>query len=326
MTVDAQLRTAAEAWLDDDPDERDRAELRALLNSGDGAELADRFAGRLTFGTAGLRGAVAAGPNRMNRAVVRATTAALAGWLVGLLRSAYSNASERKTIGALWDVGTFWPRAVHPFAPPCYGERAVPEIIDRVLLLMGPVAPDEAFPGQQDLADEYRLAVGCGPVLLTGYSQGAIIAPAVAAQLPADMLTGPNFALLTLACPLRRLYGRAFPAYFGKQHLEQLSQQLSANGRQRWRNVVRRSDYVGSWVFAQPAPIRNQEYLDEHLDQLCWDPVLLAPDAEPTPPPAHRHAGWWQDPRTQEIGAYLVGQLGSLPTTPSRRPAETPVS
>ena len=82
MTVDAELRTAVEAWLDDDPDERDRAELRALLDSGDGAELADRFAGRLTFGTAGLRGAVGAGPNRMNRAVVRAATAAVAGWLV----------------------------------------------------------------------------------------------------------------------------------------------------------------------------------------------------------------------------------------------------
>jgi len=82
MTVDAQLRTAVEAWLDDDPDERDRGELRALLNGGDGAELADRFAGRLTFGTAGLRGAVGAGPNRMNRAVVRAATAAVAGWLL----------------------------------------------------------------------------------------------------------------------------------------------------------------------------------------------------------------------------------------------------
>jgi len=88
MTVDAELRTAVEAWLDDDPDERDRAELRALLARGDrdegdaDAELADRFAGRLTFGTAGLRGAVGAGPNRMNRAVVRAATAAVAGWLV----------------------------------------------------------------------------------------------------------------------------------------------------------------------------------------------------------------------------------------------------
>ena len=47
------------------------------------AELRDRFADRLHFGTAGLRGAVAAGPNRMNRAVVRAATAAVADWLLG---------------------------------------------------------------------------------------------------------------------------------------------------------------------------------------------------------------------------------------------------
>ena len=89
--VDAGLRAVVEAWMEDDPDERDRAELRALLaGAADGdsdaeAELADRFAGRLTFGTAGLRGAVGAGPNRMNRAVVRAATAAVAGWLLGTL-------------------------------------------------------------------------------------------------------------------------------------------------------------------------------------------------------------------------------------------------
>jgi phosphomannomutase len=78
------LRAQAERWIAGDPDERDRAELRALLDD-DGeaaaAELADRFAARLEFGTAGLRGAIGAGPNRMNRAVVRAATAALARWL-----------------------------------------------------------------------------------------------------------------------------------------------------------------------------------------------------------------------------------------------------
>ena len=75
------LKGRVAAWIADDPDDRDRAELAGLLEAGGAAELADRFAGRLEFGTAGLRGAVAAGPNRMNRAVVRATSAALAGWL-----------------------------------------------------------------------------------------------------------------------------------------------------------------------------------------------------------------------------------------------------
>jgi phosphomannomutase len=88
--IPADLRARAEAWIAEDPDPGDRAELRALLAGSGGtdarsplarAELADRFAGRLEFGTAGLRGAVGAGPNRMNRAVVRAATAALAGWL-----------------------------------------------------------------------------------------------------------------------------------------------------------------------------------------------------------------------------------------------------
>jgi phosphomannomutase len=84
------LRSQVEAWIGEDPDPGDRDELRALLTVGDQGgepgqtavdELTDRFAGRLRFGTAGLRGQVGAGPNRMNRAVVRAATAALAGWL-----------------------------------------------------------------------------------------------------------------------------------------------------------------------------------------------------------------------------------------------------
>ena len=78
----------ADAWLADDPDEGDRAELSRLIEAaraGDAAAaagLADRFSDRLHFGTAGLRGEIGAGPNRINRAVVRATTAALARYLL----------------------------------------------------------------------------------------------------------------------------------------------------------------------------------------------------------------------------------------------------
>ncbi|MGC9961745.1 MAG: phospho-sugar mutase [Acidimicrobiales bacterium] len=80
----SDLEERARAWIADDPDPSTRAELERLLADRSAeakAELEDRFARRLHFGTAGLRGAVAAGPNRMNRAVVRTATAALAAWL-----------------------------------------------------------------------------------------------------------------------------------------------------------------------------------------------------------------------------------------------------
>jgi phosphomannomutase len=57
--------------------------------------LRDRFADRLHFGTAGLRGVVAAGPNRMNRAVVRAATAAVASWLLGPGSGARGRGAQR---------------------------------------------------------------------------------------------------------------------------------------------------------------------------------------------------------------------------------------
>src|SRR5690606_8267721 len=66
---------------DDDPDPVTAAELDSLLAAGDEAALRDRFGASLAFGTAGLRGALGAGPNRMNRVVVRRAAAALARWL-----------------------------------------------------------------------------------------------------------------------------------------------------------------------------------------------------------------------------------------------------
>ena len=83
----SELVAAATRWRDQDPDPATRAELASLLeraDQGDTAaesELTDAFAGALEFGTAGLRGRLGPGPNRMNRVVVSQAAAALAAHL-----------------------------------------------------------------------------------------------------------------------------------------------------------------------------------------------------------------------------------------------------
>ena len=82
-TVPNDLEARVRAWLDDDPDPSTRAELEGLLALAETADLDERFAGRLTFGTAGIRGPLGGGPMRMNIALARRVAAGLAAHLLG---------------------------------------------------------------------------------------------------------------------------------------------------------------------------------------------------------------------------------------------------
>jgi phosphomannomutase len=79
--MDTQLKFRVKHWLENDPNPHTRQELQALMDAGNDTELQARFSGRLAFGTAGLRGVVAAGPMRMNRLVVQQTSAGLGAYL-----------------------------------------------------------------------------------------------------------------------------------------------------------------------------------------------------------------------------------------------------
>ncbi len=78
----SDIRATTRAWIDGDPDPVTRAELSGLLDADALGELADRMNGSLAFGTAGLRGVVEGGSNRMNRATVIRATAGLAAFLL----------------------------------------------------------------------------------------------------------------------------------------------------------------------------------------------------------------------------------------------------
>ncbi|CAM3734614.1 hypothetical protein NOGI109294_11450 [Nocardiopsis gilva] len=204
--------------------------------------------------------------------------------LVAIGGSAYRNRPTRQVVGVLWDIGTFWPRAAHPLAPPSYAERAVPQLVARV-------------------AGKTGRGIG---VVLSGHSQGSVLAAATAWQLPARCRS--HVVLLTHGSPLYRLYARYFPAYFGPRALGDLYARVDY-----WRNLWRATDAIGGPIeverdaeegatafvgFAEPLP-----------DPRHFDPG----EGEALRPPVLGHSFYTRDPAYTEAALAAVRRVARAP-------------
>ncbi|WP_018539930.1 hypothetical protein [Streptomyces sp. MspMP-M5] len=245
-----------------------------------GAWLTDRAPGRATEGA----------PPFVHAAAAAAES--LGSWLMGagvvllltMGRRAYRDHSARRTIGILWDVGTFWPRAAHPFAPPCYAERAVPDLTWRMATWT------ERYDGR---------------LVISGHSQGSVLAAAAVWQL--DLVTRSRVALLTYGSPLERLYGRWFPAYFGPPALTGLHREMDD-----WRNLWRFTDPIGG-------PIRLTCEDGRAIDEgPLRDPLAFGRTLQnPLPAQILGHGDYQADPVFDRVRAQLFARLA--PGIPAQR-------
>ncbi|MEU8208941.1 hypothetical protein AB0B85_07045 [Micromonospora sp. NPDC049044] len=209
--------------------------------------------------------------------------AIILGLIIGSI-FAYRTIPFRRHVGVLWDLGTFWPRAAHPFAPPCYAERAVPELTRRIT---------------------YLVESG-NAVLLTGHSHGSVLLAAAVLQLPPEV--GSRVALLTHGSPLRRLYARLFPAYIDDAVLRDIGHRVGW----RWVNLWRDTDPIGGWVFSAHRSPRTAPSSDPAaaVDRRQRDPRdVVTPPSDSVPPPIHGHWPDEADEAFTEVVRELVRRL-----------------
>ncbi len=219
--------------------------------------------------------------------------------------------ARRRQVGIIWDVLTFWPRRIHPWAIRPYAERAVPELQER---LCSHITRDRGL-------------------ILSAHSQGTVIAVAALAQfMPASGTDDPDrdvlrhIALVTYGSPIAQLYERFFPAYFHRTLTRGLGDRLFDDGiapAASWRNFYRETDYIGKALFAGDDAV--DRVLDDPALQPDIDDLALADVVADSPDPVREafamlalHSDYNGEAQLREWVEHVGRRIGGSPDEPSK--------
>ncbi|MFC4942858.1 hypothetical protein [Pseudonocardia sp. GCM10023141] len=222
--------------------------------------------------------------------------------LVGLGAAVFRVGRTRRSVGILWDLASFWPRSVHPLAPPCYAERTVPDLKERIRWHVNGLSGEAS-----DLPR--------GALVLAAHSQGTVITAAALLQLQAhpdkERVDLAHVAFLSYGCVLQRLYADYFPLYLGEAQLKDLDRAVGDD--RRWLNLWRRSDHLGGPVSRNP------------VDRQLVDPRYSPVPGDLSYPAPGRHSMYPRDPAFQQAVADLAERLPpAAPGTPEAAPRTLP--
>lgn len=167
----------------------------------------------LLIGGAAIIGAVAAGFVTFRTVAVVCTLIIPAIAVVVRIAGAWGDPDRRRILAIPWDIGSFFSRRFHPFAPPTYRD-----VVERDL---------------QTVLLQLRTA---GPVIVSAHSQGSVVAAAAL-----DSIRGPDIRLLTHGSPLASLYMRFFPISFPDDTPARVAVRP-------WINLWRPTDPIGGAV------------------------------------------------------------------------------
>lgn len=223
-----------------------------------------------------------------------------------------------RPLALLWDLMCFMPKTAHPFGPPSYGERAVPEFAARIAAWLDGM--DGAPPAKT------------GMVAISAHSLGAVIAVSSLFHLKSTRPDLPfnRIGLLTYGTQLRSYFGRFFPELFGPAVLataaaartkltapgspdddrvdaggptgpdyQNLSHILGA-GSNRWVNLYRKTDYLGFPVLYKgpggAETVESDAYAQE-MDPFTYQFMVVS------------HSDYLQAPQYEEAIAAVVSSL-----------------